>query len=385
MSIMKTVCEHNKCVGCHACEDLCPRKAIRIVDSMDAMNAEIDESVCVNCGICEKVCQVNHPVEKKTQIRWLQGWSTNEEIRAASSSGGLAAELSRSFIRSGGLVCSCKFSHGEFRFEFADRVEQLPGFAGSKYVKSTPQGVYKPIRNYLAEGKKILFIGLPCQCAAVKKATENGNNGGLYTVDLICHGSPSPKVLEAFLAQYHLDLNDINTISFRKSGQQAPQSELRPLVMPDTMDCYTIAFLNGLTYTENCYECQYANSQRVSDLTIGDSWGSTLQGGEKGISLALCNTEKGEQLLQNADLYLTDVDIARAIASNPQLREAAALPEKRRAFFANLKRGGKFNRLVQKCCFKQCFRQFVKRQMIRVGLKKLCRSAAFSVCYTRKH
>ena len=34
---MKTVCELNKCVGCHACKDLCPKDAIQIVDSGDCL------------------------------------------------------------------------------------------------------------------------------------------------------------------------------------------------------------------------------------------------------------------------------------------------------------------------------------------------------------
>lgn len=38
-------------------------------------------------------------------------------------------------------------------------------------------------------------------------------------------------------------------------------------------DKYTLAFLNSINYTENCYNCQYAKIERVSDLTIGDSWG----------------------------------------------------------------------------------------------------------------
>ena len=35
-------------------------------------------------------------------------------------------------------------------------------------------------------------------------------------------------------------------------------------------------FIYSLFHTENCYECHYADTQRISDITIGDSWGSEL-------------------------------------------------------------------------------------------------------------
>lgn len=209
-------------------------------------------------------------------------------------------------------------------------MDELQGFSGSKYVKSNPQGIYKIIRKMLSDGKIVLFIGLPCQCAAVKKATSNIESGELYIVDLICHGTPSPKLLESFLTQYHCNLDNIETISFRDKGHFALQENQKNIAMPGTMDCYSIAFLNGLIYTENCYECYYADSKRVSDLTIGDSWGTNLPDSGKGISLVLCNTKKGMELLEKSALCLTDVDIEKAIASNPQLQAPSVMPKKER-------------------------------------------------------
>ena len=106
---MKTVCELNKCVGCHACKDLCPKDAIQIEDSVDCLNATINEDRCINCKVCENVCQINHPIEKKKPNAWFQGWSKNGDIRKRSSSGGLAAELARTVVKDAGVVCSCLF------------------------------------------------------------------------------------------------------------------------------------------------------------------------------------------------------------------------------------------------------------------------------------
>lgn len=368
---MGTVCKKNKCVGCYACVDLCPQKAITLFDTGIALNAEINREICIKCNICNNVCQVNYPIEKKKPLEWFQGWSKNEEIRKNSSSGGLGVELAQTMIKQGGIVCSCAFSNGKFGFYFTETIDDLKRFAGSKYVKSNPEGIHQQIRKLINGGRDVLFIGLPCQCAALKKSTVNIKKENLYLVDLICHGSPSQKMLEIFLKQYHYSLNAVKDISFRKKGSFAVRANEKSIVTPGTMDCYSISFLNSLFYTENCYECNYADSKRISDLTIGDSWGSTLSSEEgKGISLILCNTEKGKQLLDSANVFLTDVDIKTAINSNPQLKAASVMPEKRQVFFDGLSKGRKFNLLVRICCTKKWFRQFVKRQLIRLHLIK---------------
>ena len=52
-----------------------------------------------------------------------------------------------------------------------------------------------------------------------------------------------------------------------------------------------MAFLCSLMYTDNCYECKYAKLERVSDLTIGDAWGTELtEEMKQGVSLALSQT-----------------------------------------------------------------------------------------------
>ena len=366
----KTVCKKNKCVGCYACHDICPKQAITINDTLDAYNAEINISLCVNCHMCYDICQVNRPVPKINPIEWHQGWSNSKEIRQRSSSGGIAAELARLVIQQDGVVCSCAFADGQFGFQVVSKTDELKKFAGSKYVKSNMSGVHNEVSRMLEKDKKVLFIGLPCQCASLKKTTKKIKKGTLYLVDLICHGTPSPKLLDVFLSQYKISLNKVVDIQFRDKGRFTLKSDRKNIVTPGTMDCYSIAFLEGLTYTENCYECCYADGKRVSDITLGDSWGSDLSS-EEGISLVLCNTESGRSLLDEADIYLTDVDKNNAVNSNPQLKAPMRKHMKREKFFAGITNGKKFNALIKKCCWKKCFRQFVKGWLIKLHLIKL--------------
>ena len=367
---MKLVCEKNKCTGCMACIDICQKNAIIIHDTMDAYNAVIDKDKCINCGMCHQICQNNSPVSVKKPEEWYQGWAENNEIRRKGASGGLAMAIAGSFINQGGVVCSCVFESGKFIFKLVDSVYDLQQFAGSKYVKSNPMGIYRAIKDQLKSKKKVLFIGLPCQVAAVRNYMGERIGKQLYTVDLICHGTPSPKVLEKFLSQYQQSLEKIEDIKFRIKGKFQIYEGYKGIITTGVCDRYMIAFLNALTYTENCYECQYAKKERVSDLTLGDSWGSQIKREEraKGISLVLSQSEKGIELLKMADLRLRSVSLEQAIENNQQLCCPSLQPEKWDEFFGKLKKGKRFNRLVEKYLPRNCLKQDIKRIMIKMHL-----------------
>ena len=364
---MKTVCDRNQCAGCMACINICPKNAITIEDSLSAYNAVIDESKCINCGNCYSVCQEKNPPNLTHPILWKQGWSKNVEIRNNSSSGGLASALEMDFVRNGGLVCSCVYQKGEFLFSLIENESDIKKFAGSKYVKSNPGTIYKIIKKKLKEGRKILFVGLPCQVAAVKKFTNNADN--LYTIDLICHGTPSPQILEYFLKDFGLKLDCIQDIRFRvKMNFKLEHDHIR-FTVPTVTDDYLMTFLNATSYTENCYHCKYAKLDRVGDITLGDSWGSKLDKKcqRQGVSLMLCQNDKGKELLEQTDIFLTDVDLHRAVEFNHQLKSPAIIPKEREVFFDAIRNGTKFKYAVLKCYPKRYIKNIVKSIIYKVN------------------
>ena len=367
---MRTVCQENMCNGCYACIDVCSQKAITIDNKMEAYNAIIDDKKCINCGLCEKICQNNGEIKLKSPIQWYQGWAEDESIRARSSSGGFATAIEKVFARRGGKVCSCVFENGEFTFKIASDENGMESFTGSKYVKSNPSGIYQKIKTELVAGEKILFVGLPCQVSALKQFLKNKYLENLYTIDLICHGTPAPQVLETFLNQYDESLNKLEEVKFRTKNSFQMGCGHKYIVTKGVWDSYTMAFLGTMPYTENCYSCRYATTKRISDITLGDSWGSNLPQDEikKGISLALVQTDKGIELLKNTDLHLEDVDAECAIKHNHQLQHPAVAPEGRDAFFEGISNGKKFNRLVFNVFPKTYIKQFVKSLLIRMHI-----------------
>lgn len=368
-----TVCEPGQCAGCMACVDVCPKAAITVEDSVEHMDAVIDPTRCIDCGLCHRVCQRNHPADLLPTTESWQGWAV-PEVRGGSSSGGFASAILTAFVDGGGVVAACRLERGVFGFSIASTRDDLAGFAGSKYVKSDPAGIYLKVLGLLGEGRDVLFVGLPCQVSAMRNYVGlKGKKaiGTLYTIDLICHGSPSVKILREALSEYGYDLDDVERMWFRRNTEFGLSTDVQRMVPDGCADRYTMAFLNGICYTRNCYTCHYATGARVGDLTLGDSWGTELTDEEAGgISLALVQNPKGRELLDMAGLELRPVDYDNAVANNRQLQHPSQLTEEHDRFFQAWNKSGSVKRAVFSALPKSALKQEVKCVLARLGLRK---------------
>lgn len=356
-----------------ACVDVCPKAAITVEDSVEHMNAVIDPTRCIDCGLCHRVCQRNHPADLLPTTESWQGWAV-PEVRGGSSSGGFASAILASFVDGGGAVAACRLEGSVFGFSIVSTRDELAGFAGSKYVKSDPVGIYRKVLGMLVEGRDVLFIGLPCQVSAMRNyigLRGRRATGSLYAIDLICHGSPSVKILRKALSEYGYALDDIEQIWFRRNTEYGLVADVQRLVPSGCVDRYMMAFLSGICFTRNCHSCHYATGDRVGDLTLGDSWGTELTDEEAdGISLALVQTPKGRELLDMAGLELRSVDYDKAVANNRQLQHPSALSEERVRFFQTWNKCGSVKRAVFSAMPKSALKQEVKCVLARLGLWK---------------
>lgn len=346
----RTVCDPAMCSGCMACMEICPKNAITITDSVEHLDASIDADRCIGCNLCHDVCHELHPVTLEKTIECWQGWA-DPEVRSNSSSGGLATAIMQAFVERGGLVSSCKFIDGKFRFVLAHSYEELSGFSGSKYAKSNPDKIYRLIQAELRQGQRVLFIGLPCQVSALKNFIGRFNHGQLlrelHSIDLICHGTPSMKLLHQGIREYGFDLDEARDVKFRNDIHMGISVDGNMLEPPGCLDPYLLGFLSGLFYTRNCFFCHYATEERVGDLTLGDSWGTDMADElPKGVSLALVQTGKGSALLKMGKLHLFDVDYANAVAHNAQLHSPTELTGRRDVFFKRYHRTGSVKKAV---------------------------------------
>ena len=363
----RTVCDKNMCNGCMACVSVCPKQCISVIDSIEAVNAHIDGSLCINCKQCEKVCPNVTKCPVANPIDWKQGWA-QDEIRTTSTSGGGASAIIKSFILSGGYVASCLFKDGDFVFDITNDLEIAKRFAGSKYVKSNPNGIYSKIKERL-KTDKVLFVALPCQVAALNNYITNKDN--LYTIDLICHGTPSIKLLNLYLLERGFEINKLKDIKFRTKTDMGLSVDEERINISRVMDHYLCSFLASVDYTENCYSCRFASIERVSDITLGDSWGTEYADQEnRGVSLILIQTEKGKNLLQASSMELKDVDLDNAVANNHQLSHPSIMTPKRDKFFRLLKSGKSFSTVTFTVLPKLVIKQKIKLVLILLHLMK---------------
>ncbi len=105
------------------------------------------------------------------------------------------------------------------------------------------------------------------------------------------------------------------------------------------------AFLKNHTLRESCYACKFTTTERQGDLTIADFWKVAAKypqydTDDKGTSLVLVNTEKGQQWLGRCkpNLFTGAADLMQAIAGNPMLQRPADRPSTRDTFYPDTKR-----------------------------------------------
>ena len=183
---------------------------------------EGDSTVCIDCGMCEKVCLVINPNEPREPLAVYAAKNTNEKIRLKSSSGGIFTLLAEQIISEGGVVFGAKFDeHWNVIHSYAEKQESLEDFRGSKYVQSVIGDNYKYVKQFLLEERKVLFSGTPCQIAGLKRYLQKEYEN-LLTVEVVCHGVPSPKVWRDYL-----DYKRAKRVTGKNSVSKSVMSPLR--------------------------------------------------------------------------------------------------------------------------------------------------------------
>lgn len=311
MSIV--ICNHDKCTGCSACKDICPKQCITMQpDDLDALHPVVNESICINCGLCEKTCPNNRELSYKLPHKVWAAWSNDNKVRRTSASGGIACELYRYWIKNGGVATGVVYNRDEgCHFILLENESDIKAVQNSKYTFSDTAGIYKVVKQKLQTGIPVLFIGVPCQVAGLygflKKEYDN-----LTTVDIICHGMPPATYLEQHIKSIEVKKKEhthqlffrdpkynTNTFTFTLKNNKGKEFYNKKVL---TRDNYQLGYHRALIYRENCYSCNYARKERISDLTIGDFSGlgrfAPFEYDKHNVSCILENTDKGAALLK---------------------------------------------------------------------------------------
>ena len=308
----------NHCSGCGYCQQVCPVDAVEMkTDSHGFMHPEVDLNKCIQCGKCLRECPYRNKETENRKIadgsqQTFAAWSKNAEVVTNSSSGGMFYELAKKTIQEGGVIYGAAFDEKfTLKHRRIDRIDGIRPLMGSKYVQSNAFICFDSVKRDIESGKKVLFVGTPCQVSALKKLTYK-NNDNLLLVDFVCHGVPSPMLVKEYIRYVESYFNKQVKEYIPRSkvmGWRAcevivfnnGQMEYRHPVT----QAYSKIFYSNCALRSSCYNCPYTDFNRQGDLTIADYWGIEQKRPDlyqkEGVSLLLVNSEKGRKIIDNMD------------------------------------------------------------------------------------
>ena len=370
---MINITDKHNCCGCSACASICPKHCITMqADNEGFLYPKVNETDCIDCGLCEKVCHELHPFEERKPQKVYAAINKDEEVRLKSSSGGIFYLLAEKTIAEGGVVFGARFDEQwQVVIDYAETMEGVKAFMGSKYVQARMETAYTDAKRFLTEGRKVLFSGTPCQIAGLhhflRKPYDN-----LLTVDIVCHGVPSPLVWKEYLKELierpkgvagnnsvlsSLKEKPVITgISFRdksegwkqfgfvirgmsasKAGNNSVLSsvnnENKEFVFREPMEknLFMRLFLKNIILRPSCYECHSKSGRSYSDVSLADYWGiwriSSKMYDNKGTSLVLGNSSKGVKFLLGLNFRSVETSYADALRYNPAIEKSCKKTE----------------------------------------------------------
>lgn len=347
------------CTGCGACAVICPTHCIAMNPNKEGFLYPIKNlDACLNCHKCEKVCPPIKLYKSKEPISIGLFQSTQNIELLESSSGGVFSLIASYVLRNNGIVYGSAIDYNDkcsvkhIRIESISELSQL---RGSKYVQSELGIIYIQVKEDIKSGRFVLFSGTPCQVAGLLGFLQDSPSN-LITVDLLCHGVPSPLIWRKYLFGEILRNKEeniqVSKISFRdkrlgwhnyglsvewQNLSTSDQHNKKSFFQCKNENSYLKGFIGDIFLRESCYNCKFKGFSSGADITLGDPWGCEQYIPEdnidKGASLVVILSEKGRELAHNLNLNLISVPISLIKDKNPSAYRSVQRPPERDKFF----------------------------------------------------
>ncbi len=342
------------CVGCGACEAVCPKKAVRLALNEDGfITAQLDKTKCIQCGKCLQVCpKFAEQLGVSPHFEDIPLYAVSSQDRLeqeTSASGGAAAEITKWAFANGYIVAGTvyDYQHQQAKTMIAENYEQARAFKGSKYLQSDFSHVFDDI---LKRKEKMVVFGTPCQIAALHLAAKiTGRRKDLVLVDFFCHGIPSYLLWNAFLQSLPQTVRQIR-FRHKKYGWHAYTMEINGQILPQRKNPFYTLFFSDCFLGPQCYACPSRQSFACADIRLGDFWGSQFDLREDGVSAFCAITAKGQEVFEALKGGLRIYPFAAAhelCRKSQQAFGPKAVPWQREHLMSCLKNGESIARVQQ--------------------------------------
>ena len=361
------------CCGCSACAQRCPKQCISLAsDEEGFLYPEVNTDACIDCGLCEKTCPVLKGQEPLAPASVYAAKACSDDVRLKSSSGGIFSLIADYVLSQGGVVFGAAFdSNWAVRHIYISDKKDLHLLMGSKYVQSEIGNTYNEAESLLKAGRNVLFSGTPCQIAGLKQYLRKEYEN-LLTVDIVCHGVPSPLVWDEYKktipakrvdGKYSVslslkDIPSITGISFRDkrngwqifgfaaqmSASKADKNTVLQHYEPKDKNPYLVGFLSNIFLRPSCYKCGFKQGRSHADITLADFWGAKNEHpdiyDDKGISCIIAYNRKAESIIESLDVIKELSTIEKFTGQNPAYLKPHAIPANREKFWPEFHRKG---------------------------------------------
>lgn len=359
---MKLLCDREVCTGCGACLNVCPCNAISMVQHADGFHfPSIDREKCLGCYACGNVCpQLKEGNEKNVAVPHVYAVASKEkEDSTASTSGGFFWHLAQRVLRDGGYVVGAVMQESwSVELQMSNDKNVVERMRGSKYVESMAGLTFQEVKQALRSDATVLFCGLPCQVAGLLSYLGDSPEK-LITVDIVCHGTPSTGLFQAYVNELEQDA-PVDKVLFRyKQKKWTPLLESNVYIKRKSGleeirdykdDPYLIAFNSNGAFRESCYSCKYAKIPRVADITIGDFMGLGVScdfddvddAWSGGVSQVLINSDKGRKAFEEikASLIYAERSLRECFYFNHNLWKPSTRPDSMINFYSEYSENG---------------------------------------------
>ena len=347
---MITITRKEDCYGCNACVSRCGEDALKMVEDEEGFPyPKGDADLCIDCGACEAVCPLHHRFDLPPDPAAYACKNPDTRVRMESTSGGSFTALAEAVLARGGVVFGAQFDEAfQVRHGQARTVEELKRFRRSKYSQSVIGDTFVQARDLLDRGVPVLFSGTPCQIAGLRTFLD-ADPVNLVTVDLICHGVPSPRVYREHVASLQARYREeVRKVDFRDKNRGWKMFSFSVFFEKNLYsqskrhDLFMRGFLAAYFLRPTCHTCEFKGRNRGSDLTIADYWGVHTRFPEYdddlGVALVLVNTDKGGRVWADASrkLHVIQSDHDHAVKHNHSYASPVPPHPERAGFFRDL-------------------------------------------------